>query len=116
MVSQLTRLEQESIDYFVSFVQIFGLPKSVGQIYGLMFVSVDPMPMSHIIERLEMSKGSASQGLATLRSLGAVVLDLHRNDPVKEAIISFQENRDVVFRKTPQTSCSAVPFPLNENP
>jgi HTH-type transcriptional regulator, glycine betaine synthesis regulator len=73
MVARLTELEKESIDYFVSFVQLFGLPKSVGQIYGLMFVSPAPLTMDHLIERLDISKGSASQGLATLRGLGAIV-------------------------------------------
>jgi DNA-binding transcriptional regulator GbsR (MarR family) len=73
MVSQLSELEEESIDYFVSFVQILGLPKSIGQIYGLMFVSPEPMAMDHVIERLEISKGSASQGLATLKGLGAIL-------------------------------------------
>jgi len=73
MVTRLTELERESIDYFVPFVQLLGLPKSVGQIYGLMFVSPDPLAMDHLIERLEISKGSASQGLATLRGLGAII-------------------------------------------
>lgn len=68
----LSRLESESVDYFVSFAQIFGLPKSVGQIYGLLFVSVDALCMDEVTERLGISKGSASQGLALLRSLGAV--------------------------------------------
>ena len=73
MVGQLSRLEEESIDYFVSFVQILGLPKSIGQIYGLMFVTTEPLAMDDIIERLEISKGSASQGLATLKGLGAIL-------------------------------------------
>jgi len=70
--SPLTKLESESIDYFVSFAQIFGLPKSVGQIYGLLFVSDEALCMDDVIDRLGISKGSASQGLALLRSLGAV--------------------------------------------
>jgi len=68
----LSPLERESVDYFVSLVQIFGLPKSIGQIYGLLFVSPDPLPMDRIVEELGISKGSASQGLALLRTLGAV--------------------------------------------
>lgn len=69
---KLTALEQESVDYFVSLVQIFGLPKSIGQIYGLLFVSSDPLPMDRIVEDLSISKGSASQGLTLLKTLGAV--------------------------------------------
>jgi hypothetical protein len=53
-------------------VQIFGVPKSVGQIYGLLYASPQPLSFSHIVERLEISKGSSSQGLQLLRSLGAI--------------------------------------------
>lgn len=73
MVSQLSELEKESIDYFVSFVQLLDLPKSIGQIYGLMFVSAEPLAMDDVIDRLELSKGSVSQGLATLKGLGAII-------------------------------------------
>lgn len=65
-------LEAEIIEYFVSFVQLLGLPKSVGQIYGVLFASTEPLAMDDVIQRLGISKGSASQGLALLRSLRAV--------------------------------------------
>ena len=67
-----TPLENEMIEYFVSFVQMLGLPKSVGQIYGILFASTEPLVMDDIVLRLGISKGSASQGLSLLRSLGAV--------------------------------------------
>jgi len=69
---QLTQLESETIDYFVSFVQIFGLPRSIGQIYGLLFVSREPLDMMEIMNRLRISKGSVSQGLNLLKELGAI--------------------------------------------
>jgi hypothetical protein len=53
-------------------VQVFGVPKSVGQIYGLLYASPEPLSFSDIVERLDISKGSASQGLQLLRSLGAI--------------------------------------------
>ena len=59
----LSPLEIEAIDLFISFVRLLGMPKSVGEIYGLLFALMD---------RLQMSKGSASQGLKLLRSFGAV--------------------------------------------
>jgi len=68
----LTALERESIEYFISFVQLLGMPKSVGEIYGLLFVAREPLPMDGVVERLQISKGSASQGLTVLRDLGAV--------------------------------------------
>jgi hypothetical protein len=53
-------------------VKIFGVPRSVGQIYGLLYSSREPLSFSDIVKRLGISKGSASQGLQLLRSLGAV--------------------------------------------
>ncbi len=58
--------------FFAEIVQLFGLPRSVGQIYGLIYISPEPLGFSAIVERLEISKGSASQGLQLLRSLGAI--------------------------------------------
>lgn len=54
-------------------MQLFGVPKSVGQIYGLLYASPEPLGFPAIVERLEISKGSASQGLQLLRSLGAII-------------------------------------------
>ena len=64
--------EDECVAFFAEIVQLFGLPRSVGQIYGLIYISPEPLGFSAIVERLEMSKGSASQGLQLLRSLGAI--------------------------------------------
>ena len=68
----LTPLEAEAVDLFVGLVQVVGLPKSVGQIYGLLYISTAPLSLDEVAERLDISKGSASQGLKFLRQTGAV--------------------------------------------
>jgi DNA-binding transcriptional regulator GbsR (MarR family) len=68
----LTALEVEAIDLFIGLVRVLGLPKSVGELYGLLFLSPEALPMDALMERLNMSKGAASQGLKLLRSFGAV--------------------------------------------
>ena len=65
-------LELESIDFFVRLMSMLGMPRSVGEIYGLLYFSMDSLPMDQIASRLGISIGSASQGLRTLRSLKAV--------------------------------------------
>ena len=65
-------LELESIDFFVRMMGILGMPRSVGEIYGLLYFSEEPLSMDQIVQKLGMSLGSASQGLKTLRSLKAV--------------------------------------------
>ena len=71
-VSALTELEVEAIEMFINFLRLIGLPKSVGEIYGLLFVAPRPMAMDEIMTRLGISLGAASQGLRLLRSFGAV--------------------------------------------
>ena len=65
-------IEIESIDFFVRMMSILGMPRSVGEIYGLLYFSAVPLSMDQIVLRLGISMGSASQGLKTLRSLKAV--------------------------------------------
>ena len=68
----LSELELEAIELFINFLRLLGLPKSVGEIYGLLFVSPRPLPMDELTQRLQISTGAASQGLKLLRSFGAV--------------------------------------------
>ncbi len=68
----LNELETEVIDLFVQLSRVLGQPRSLAEIYGLLFISARPLSMDDLIARLELSKGSASQGLKYLRNLGAV--------------------------------------------
>jgi DNA-binding transcriptional regulator GbsR (MarR family) len=70
--ASLSDLEVESIEMFINFLRLLGWPKSVGEIYGLLFVSAQPLAMDDIMGRLDMSLGAASQGLKLLREFGAV--------------------------------------------
>ena len=71
-VPPLEPVEIEIIQLFVQFSRALGQPRSVAEIYGLLFVSHQPQAMDALIERLNLSKGSASQGLKYLEELGAV--------------------------------------------
>jgi|TARA_B110000438_G_scaffold274783_2_gene295237 DNA-binding transcriptional regulator GbsR (MarR family) len=68
----LTTFEQEIIELFVRGAQLLSLPKSVGEIYGLLYSSEHPLTLDQIVELLRISKGSASQGLRFLSGLAAV--------------------------------------------
>jgi DNA-binding transcriptional regulator GbsR (MarR family) len=71
---------RECVELFAEVVQVFGVPPSVGQIYGLLYASPEPLSFTDIVEQLEISKGSASQGLQLLRVLGAVKAVTHDDD------------------------------------
>ncbi len=68
----LDPLERQVVGIFVDGVRVLGLPRSIGEIYGLLFVSKSPLSLDDLVLRLNISKGSASQGLRMLKSLGAV--------------------------------------------
>ena len=78
--ARLSELEVEAIEMFINFLKLIGLPKSVGEIYGLLFVAPRPLAMDEIMARLGLSLGAASQGLKLLRSFGAVRVVYERGD------------------------------------
>jgi DNA-binding transcriptional regulator GbsR (MarR family) len=70
--THVSRLESEVIAFFVLLAKVFELPKSTAEIYGLLFLSPQPLPMDGLIAKLGLSKGAASQGIRFLKSLSAV--------------------------------------------
>ena len=70
--SALSVGETEVVAIFVQMTQVLGLPKSLGEIYGLLFATPQPLAFQEIADRLRLSKGSVSQGLRFLRSVGAI--------------------------------------------
>lgn len=68
----LGAVERQVVDFFVDGVKVLGLPRSIGEIYGLLFVSREPLALDDLVVRLGISKGSVSQGLRTLKGLGAI--------------------------------------------
>ena len=64
--------QREVIDAFVELIHTLGLPKSFGEIYGLLYSSPFPLCFAEIQDALSLSKGSVSQGLRLLKDTGAV--------------------------------------------
>ncbi|MGJ8672972.1 GbsR/MarR family transcriptional regulator [Rubritalea sp.] len=70
--SRLTKLEEGVVALFADGVKVLGLPKSVGEIYGLLYIREAALSLDDLVELLQVSKGTASQGLKMLRTLGAI--------------------------------------------
>lgn len=68
----ISDIEREIIAFFVNAAQSIGLPKSYGEIYGLFFASEHPLALDDVINKLHISKGSASQGIRFLKSINAL--------------------------------------------
>jgi DNA-binding transcriptional regulator GbsR (MarR family) len=65
-------IQLEFIDVFVHLANVIGVPRSVGEIYGFVFSSADPVAFEEVVSGLRISNGSASRGLRILRAIGAV--------------------------------------------
>ena len=76
--------EDGLVSVFADLAELFGNPKSYGQIYGLLFASENPLSMEEIARRLEISQGSISQGLRQLEAFGAVVKE--KNNGSRQAL------------------------------
>lgn len=68
----LKHIQLEMAEVFADLAELFGNPPSIGSIYGLLFASTEPMSMEEIVNLLDISVGSASQGLRRLAELEAI--------------------------------------------
>lgn len=70
--AHVVAFETGVVDFFVEAAGVMSVPKSVAAIYGLLFASPRPLSFAEIEARLDLSKGSVSQGLRALREVGAI--------------------------------------------
>lgn len=68
---ELSPVELEIIRFFVQIASALGVPRSVGEIFGVIFCAPKPQPFEAIVSKLGISKGSVSQGLKFLVKIGA---------------------------------------------
>ncbi len=71
-INGLSEVDREVVALFVRMADLLNLPRSVGEIYGVLFISTKPLCLDECRTRLNISKGSTSQGLRILRSFGAI--------------------------------------------
>ncbi len=60
------------VAFFVDAADFLGVPKSVAAIYGICFASPAPLSFAEIEQKIDLSKGSISQGLRLLRGVGGL--------------------------------------------
>lgn len=68
----LSPAEGEIIHFFVHLASDLSMPKSIGEIFGILFCAEEPMAFEEVVAKLGLSKGSASQGLRVLQKINAV--------------------------------------------
>jgi DNA-binding transcriptional regulator GbsR (MarR family) len=89
--------ESEVVAFFVDAAELLGVPKSLAAIYGIVFASPAPLSFADIGARLDLSKGSVSQGLRALREIGAVQEVSRKEDPA-ELFVPDLEMRRLISR------------------
>lgn len=79
---QLAQSDWKLIEQWVILGSSFGIPKSVSRIYGLMFVSSDPLSAKDCVDTLKISRSSAGQGIRFLVDMGAIkpVLEIGKRE------------------------------------
>lgn len=65
-------LERDLITFWVQVSSLLGYPRSIGEIFGLIFISPAPLSADDIVEKLGMSRSGAGQGLKALQDIGAI--------------------------------------------
>jgi DNA-binding transcriptional regulator GbsR (MarR family) len=71
-IRPLPRVRLELVDVFGRMAQALSFPRSVGEIYGLLYLAPEPMSAPEISEALSISKGSVSTGTRQLLALGFI--------------------------------------------
>jgi len=70
--SRLSAIQIEIVDFMVRLFRMLGLPKTLGSIYGYVYVNREPVSMDEVMRGLGISAGSASQGLRALKAHRAI--------------------------------------------
>lgn len=68
----LSRTRLDMIEAGGRLCQLLGVPRSTGQIYGLLYLSARPLSLDAIAEQLGISKASASTGTRQLMAWRAI--------------------------------------------
>lgn len=91
----LTATQAELVEICADAVQQLGLPRSLGQIYGVIYCSPQPLAFADVVTLLGLSNGSVSQGMRVLRELGAIRPVAGETDP-RELFVAETELRKLL--------------------
>ncbi len=72
IISNTPNLEDETIAFWMEIAVTLGFPRSVGEVYGLIFISELPLNADDIVARRGMSRSGAGQTLKLLADIGAI--------------------------------------------
>lgn len=65
-------LDRETTAFWVEVADTLGFPRSVGEIYALIFLTAAPLNADDIVEKTGISRSGVGQTLKTLADIGAI--------------------------------------------
>lgn len=68
----LEAVQESMLDGLGQLASYFGFSKVMGQLYGALLMSADPLSLDDLVELLDISKASVSMNLRTLEHMGMV--------------------------------------------
>lgn len=85
--------ERGVIGVFTDLAQSMGIPKSLAEIYGVLFANPHPLSFKRIQEKLGLSKGSVSQGLRFLRENGMIrpIVNGKKRNELFEPVVEIRQ-------------------------
>jgi DNA-binding transcriptional regulator GbsR (MarR family) len=70
--ASLIQVQQSMLDGLGQLASYFGFSKVMGQLYGALLLSAEPLSLDDLVELLDISKASVSMNLRTLEHMGMV--------------------------------------------
>jgi hypothetical protein len=115
--SEAAAFEQATVEFFTEAAEVLGLPKSVAMIYAIIFASPRPLSFGEVEDRLQLSKGSVSQGLRFLKQIGAIKAADAKRPKVAQASQPASEKRGLLEEASASAlSSSALKRDANASP
>jgi DNA-binding transcriptional regulator GbsR (MarR family) len=72
MHEALAAVQNSMLDGLSQLLDYFGFSKVMGQLYGVLLLSPEPLSLDDLMERLDISKANVSMNMRTLEHLGMV--------------------------------------------
>jgi DNA-binding transcriptional regulator GbsR (MarR family) len=71
-IALTSELDRETMVYWVEVATALGFSRSAGEVYGLIFLSAEPLNADDIVEKLRISRSGVGQALKLLAEIGAI--------------------------------------------
>lgn len=86
-ISVSETLDDAALAPWVELADRLGVSRSLGQLYGLLFMANRPMSAQDCVEVLAISRSSAGQGLKVLKEFGAIKSDFKMGDRSERFVV-----------------------------